>query len=182
MASQCMHGIFLPPSCSSTPSVGFKRFMKLRETVMIYRFFEFQCGVSLDSLPASRDLVIVEPVVQHPGDLLRKKALVYSVRFSVFQPKTQGSSPSSPPDDLDRDNPRTKRRPRGADSSNDQGPREAAASEDCGEGAFQAGPSASGILHGEDVIEAVDLPTAPCSPKALMVAEIILVMVEVIPP
>jgi hypothetical protein len=135
-----------------------------------------------DSLPASRDLVIVEPVVQQPGDLLRKKVLVYPVRFLVFQPETRGSSPLSPPDDLESDNPRTKRRPHGADSSNDQGPREVAASEDRGEGVFQAGPSASGILHGEDAVEADDLPTAPCSPKASMAAEIILVMVEAMLP
>jgi hypothetical protein len=119
--------------------------------------------------------------VHHPGDLLGKKALVYPVRFLVFRPETRGSSPSSPPDDLDNDNPRTKRRPRGADSSHDQGPREAAASEDRGEGAFQARPSASGILHGEDAVEADDLPAAPCSPKASMAVEIVLVTVEAMP-
>jgi hypothetical protein len=137
--------------------------------------------LSPDSLPASRDLVIVEPVVQEPGDLLGKKALVYPVCFLLFRPETRGSSLLSPPDDLDSDNPRTKRWPHGADSSNDQGPREVAASEDRGEGVFQAGPSASGILHGEDAIEDDDLPTAPCSPKASMAAEIILVMVEAMP-
>jgi hypothetical protein len=147
---------------------------------MICRFFEFQCGVCHQTLYRPVDLVIVEPVVQQPGDLLGKKALVYPVRFSVFRPETRGSSPSSPPDDLDSDNPRTKRRPRGADSSNDQGPCEAAASEDRGEGAFQAGPS--GILHGEDAVESDYLPAAPCSPKASMAAEIVLVTVEVMPP